>query len=81
MGIPNDERCLGFGDARFVYSHSVFGVETNRGILYLQKLGTGSRYALMAPQQTLSIFDHEVAHPIKEVTVAVDDQRVQWQAE
>lgn len=69
LGIPNDNRCLGFGNQSFVYGHSVFGINTSVGNLCLGKLGTGSEYSISTFDAVLHEYGLEVAHPISQLTV------------
>ena len=79
LGIPNDSRCLGFGDSPFVYSHSVFGIDSSMGVLCLSKLGIQTEYSLSTFNAVLADFDLEVSHPISKLAVkAVGQEVFQW---
>jgi len=79
LGIPNDDRCLGFGDAAFVYAHSVFGVDSSIGFLCLSKLGIESEYSLSTFDTVLTEYDLAVSHPIHKLAVQTfGEEIVTW---
>ena len=77
-GVPNDERCIGFGDAAYVYMHAALGVTSSEGVLYLQKLGIKSAYSLATADQMLAYYDHEVIHPIVEMSFQDQGVTTSW---
>lgn len=78
MGVPNDERCLGFGDANFVYFHSAIGYTTLSGVMYLQRLGVDPVFGLSTLEQALAYSDTLVAHPM--LSIEFDGTDIQWRS-
>lgn len=79
LGIPNDSRCVGFGDQPFVYSHSMFGISTSVGSLCLSKLGIDAKYSISTFDAALREHELEVAHPINSLTILENGVDVfQW---
>jgi len=79
LGIPNDSRCLDFGNDPFVYSHSVFGVDSSMGILCLSELGIHAEYSLSTFDAALADTQLEVSHPISRLVVKmVGEEIFEW---
>lgn len=78
LGIPNDERCLGFGDIPIVAMHCAQAIPTSAGTRYLQKLGVDPLYALADLDQSLGFYDLEVAHAIEEFSYEAVDRVYSW---
>ena len=79
-GIPNDDRCVGFGDAKFVYSHMAFGLNTSEGNLFVYKIGVESEYCISSLNKVFEFYEHEVVHYVNEarVTHKEQGQLVSW---
>ncbi len=67
MGIPNDSRCLWFGDIAYVYRHIVYGVDTSLGEMCLHKIGVKNCFALSSVEAALKAYNNEVAHTTQEL--------------
>lgn len=75
-GTPNDERCIGFGNAKFVYGHAGYAVKTSWGTLALHKLNMNPEYSLSTLEGLMSLYEDEVVHPLTRLTSLHEGQEV-----
>lgn len=77
-GTINGRYGLGSGNEQYHYSHVAIGTETSAGVRYIQKLGTDSYFGLSTIRQMLEYYDHQVVHPVKELTLKDGNSEVKW---
>lgn len=69
MGIPNDLRCIGFGNIPYIYNHAAYAIDSSLGGMFLQKLGIENDFALTSMKNALDIHENELVHTLNSLWV------------